>query len=332
MNPQVSNPRSRTPPLPTVLVTEVIRSAHQGDSHGGAFLVNLATGEARKVLDWNRIDIDWEGRGQGRGLRGIAVCPDRVYIAASDELFVFDRAFNIVKSFRSRYLRHCHEICLHGDTLYLTATAFDSVLEFDCRKERFTRAHLVRYQPRRVSTPLGPREELTLRVGRYDPARADGPPLADTTHLNNVALHEGSLLVCGVRLKSILAIDRAGHHDFAPVPEWTHNARPYKDGVIFNSTAEDAVCFASRAGEILKRFRIPHYPEETLLHTDLPNDFARQAFARGLVATESGLIVAGSSPSTVTAWDFDSGERLASVNFGLDVRNAPHGLAIWPFE
>jgi len=328
---EVSNPTPQISPLPTVLVTEVIRSAHQGDSHGGAFLVDLATGQARRVLDWNRIDIDWEGRGQGRGLRGIAFYNDLVYIAASDELFVFDRSFKIVRSFRSRYLKHCHEIHRAGDSLYLTATLFDSVLEFDLKRERFTRAHLVRYQPRTLRTPVGPREELVLRVGRYDPARADGPPMADTTHVNNAFVLGGELLVSGVRLKSILALGRSGHREFAPVPEWTHNARPYKDGILFNSTAEDAVCFATRSGEILKRFRIPHYPEETLLHADLPDDFARQAFARGLVATDAGLIIAGSSPSTVTAWDFDSGERLASVNFGLDIRNAPHGLAIWPF-
>ncbi|HZW10563.1 MAG TPA: hypothetical protein VFF69_11730 [Phycisphaerales bacterium] len=318
------------PFLPTVLVTEVIRSSHQGDSHGGAFLVDLQTGETRKVLDWNRIDIDWEGRGQGRGLRGVALGNGLVYIAASDELFAFDRSFRIVKGYRNRYLRHCHEICLDGDTLYLTATSFDSVLEFDVKRERFTRAHLVRYQPRMALTPTGRREELALRVGKYDPARADGPALADTTHVNNASVHEGSLLVSGVRLKSILAIGRSGHSDFAPVPEWTHNARPYRDGVLYNSTAEDAVCFASRAGEVLKRFPIPRYPDEQLLHTDLPDDFARQAFARGLIATDEGLIIAGSSPSTVTAWDFDTGRQLATVNFGMDVRNAPHGLAIWP--
>lgn len=253
------------------------------------------------------------------------------YIAASDELFVFDRDFKIVRSFKNRYLRHCHEIHKAGDTLFLTATSFDSVLGFDLVAERFTHAHLIRYQPRRVRTPLGVREELVLRVGRYDPNRTDGPAMADTTHVNNVATHEGQLLVCGVRLKSILAIDRAGHTDFAPVPEWTHNARPYRDGILYNSTGEDAVCFATRSGEIVKRFTLPRYDEAELTKSDLPDDYARQAFGRGLVATDGGLIVAGSSPSTVTAWDFDSGERLATVNFGRDIRNAPHGLAIWPY-
>lgn len=204
------------------------------------------------------------------------------------------------------------------------------MVAFDLVHERFTGAHLIRYQPRQVRTPLGLREEFTLRVGRYDPARTDGPAMADTTHVNNVSVHEGKLLVSGVRLRSILAIDRAGHTELAPVPEWTHNAQPYAGGIIYNSTAEDAVCYASRSGEVLKRFPIPRYPDGELIKSDIPDDYARQAFGRGLIATDAGLIIAGSSPSTVTAWDFHSGERLATVNFGKDIRNAPHGLALWP--
>lgn len=327
----MSAPTPADPRLPKVLVTEVVRSAHQGDSHGGAYLVNLASGVAEKVLDWNRVDIEWEGRGQGRGLRGIEFYSDHVYIAASDELFVFDRSFKLVKSFRNRYLRHCHEICVEGDTLYLTSTSFDAVLEFDLRKERFTRGHLVRLYPKRVRTAMGVREEPVLRVGKFDPARTDGPPPADTTHLNNVSVHNGQILISGVRLRSIIAIDRSGHTDFAPVPDWTHNAQACLDGVLYNSTGEDAVCFAMLDGRVLRRFPIPTYDASALTHTDLPDDYARQGFARGLLRTADGLVIAGSSPSTVTAWDFETGEQLASVNFGMDIRNAPHGLAVWPF-
>ncbi|MDQ7013228.1 MAG: hypothetical protein Q9O74_04945 [Planctomycetota bacterium] len=322
-------PKSSDPRLPRVLVTEVVRSAHQGDSHGGAYLVDLATGGIEKVLDWNRMDIEWEGRGQGRGLRGIEFFGEHVYIAASDELLVFDQRFNIVKRFRNPYLRHCHEIYRAADTLYLTSTNFDSVLEFDLCKERFTRGYLVRYSPRKGAA--GGRAEMVLRVGRFDPNRRDGPQPADTTHLNNVLFHEGRVLVSGVRLRSIIAIGRTGHAETLPIPEWTHNAQPCQGGVLYNSTGEDEVCFASAEGEIVRRFPIVTYDPAELTHNDLPDDFARQGFARGLVTTGDGLLIAGSSPSTVTAWDFASGEQLVSVNFGKDIRNAPHGLAVWSF-
>jgi hypothetical protein len=43
------------------------------------------------------------------------------------------------------------------------------------------------------------------------------------------------------------------------------------------------------------------------------------------------LVIGGSSPATISAFDFDTGERLACVNITMDVRNAIHGLEVWPF-
>jgi hypothetical protein len=43
------------------------------------------------------------------------------------------------------------------------------------------------------------------------------------------------------------------------------------------------------------------------------------------------IIAAGSSPSTVTLWDLDGGVEIARVNFSMDVRNAIHGLEVWPW-
>ena len=60
--------------LPKVLMTDVIRSTQQGDSHGGAYLIDLQAGSFEQVLDWNTVEIDWAGRGMGRGLRGDLFC------------------------------------------------------------------------------------------------------------------------------------------------------------------------------------------------------------------------------------------------------------------
>ena len=38
-----------------------------------------------------------------------------------------------------------------------------------------------------------------------------------------------------------------------------------------------------------------------------------------------------SSPSTITLFDLDSEEIVYSVNFSMDIRNAIHGLEIWPY-
>jgi hypothetical protein len=124
--------------IPPLVATSVVRGSEQGQSHGGIYIVDPATQAVRQMLDWNTADIDWSGRGWDRGLRGIAFHDDNVYVAASDELFVFDQQFQQLRSYRNRYLKHCHEITIHRDVLYLTSTGFDSVLAFSLEKQHFT--------------------------------------------------------------------------------------------------------------------------------------------------------------------------------------------------
>ena len=49
-----------------------MRGSHKGESHGGVYLIDLQSREVVQTIDWNTVDIDWQGRGWDRGLRGIA--------------------------------------------------------------------------------------------------------------------------------------------------------------------------------------------------------------------------------------------------------------------
>ena len=109
--------------------------------------------------------------------------------AASDELFVYDRRFRIQRSFRSRYLKHCHEISARDGRLFLTSTGFDSILHFDLKAQRFSWAL-------HVSGTEG------AWVGRtYDPHGADGPPPQNRLHLNNVHADDRGLYFSGMRTR-----------------------------------------------------------------------------------------------------------------------------------
>lgn len=314
-------------PLPTVLMTDVIRSTRQGDSHGGAYLIDLQRGTHERVLDWNEVGIDWEGRGAGRGLRGIVYHGGEVYIAASDELFVFSRRFELLRSFRNPYLHHCHEIALDDDRVYLTSTSFDSILEFYIPSGRFDRGLWLKPRLGPDGSLQGPPEPV-----RFDPHSAKGPPKGDTLHINSVWRRSRATFVGALRVPVLMSIDdRLRLSACARIPPNTHNARPHGEGVLYNSTGEDAIVIADRQGNARTRLPIPRYDPAALAHADIPQDYARQGFGRGLCVTREGLIVGGSSPSTVTAYDPKSGGRLASVNVTMDVRNCPHGLEVWPF-
>ena len=107
--------------------------------------------------------------------------------------------------------------------------------------------------------------------------------------------------------------------------------RPFGDGVLFNDTGSDHVRWVRRDGSEV-RFEVPQYDPGELTHTKLGDDqVARQGFGRGLCVVDDRLLAAGSSPSTVTLFDLQSGATVARVNFSMDVRNAIHGLEVWPY-
>ena len=305
--------------MTTLLATSVVRGSRQGESHGGIYLIDLEGRRVAQPVDWNTANIDWQGRGWDRGLRGIAFDEDRIYIAASDELFVYDPEFKQLASFRSPYLKHCHEIHRYKRRLYLTSTGHDAILGFDLDEERFSWGLQV------TKTVDG------FAATPFSPGGVDGPPLRNDLHINNVFCTSRGMFISGLRIDGLLRYTGSQINLVFPLPTGTHNAQPFRDGVLFNDTDSDLVRFVSPEKERL--FRVPRYEQDLLTHTDLDDSrIARQAFARGLCTISESLVAAGSSPSTITLHDLESMKTALSINLTMDVRNAIHGLEVWPFE
>ena len=307
--------------LPKLIATSVVRGSQQGESHGGVFTIDFEKRESRQVIDWNTGDIDWEGRGADRGLRGIEFDADDIYIAASDELFCYDRDFKQLHSKRNRYLKHCHEICRKDRTLFLTSTGYDSLLAYDLDEEKFTWGfHLQKTQGKWSGFAYDPRDEY-------------GPRAVNEHHINMVHVNQQGIFLSGLRTGALLHINRDNQvSEVCSLPQGTHNARPFDDGVVFNDTASDFVRFVSRArGQ--RSFPIKTYdPAEVQFAGIDDSKIARQGFGRGLAVYQDSLLVGGSSPSTISIYDISSGETVGSVNMTMDIRNAIHGLEIWPYD
>jgi hypothetical protein len=319
------------PALPTVVMSSVVRSSHRGESHGGVYLVDLERESIAQTVDWNAVDIDWEGRGGDRGLRGIAFHRGRVLLAASDEIFVYDTEFRLLGSFGNRYLKHCHEIVVRDGRLYMSSTGYDSVLEYDLEGERFTRGFMLRFPPLwKARRRLHLRPRPTFRV--FDPNGPDGPSPGDTCHINNVFVDDAGIYTSGVGLGTLW---RIGNDDrlerYASIPYGTHNATPFQGGVLLNHTATDRVAFVSRRGKVLRSYPAPTIDQSELTYADLTSDKARQAFGRGLAVVDQRTFVAGSSPATVTVYRVEPPTIVKHVTVSHDVRNAVHGLEVWPF-
>jgi hypothetical protein len=296
-----------------------VRGSRQGESHGGLYLIDFDSRTVVQTLDWNTMAIDWQGRGWDRGLRGIAFDGEVVYVAASDELFAYTPDFRLIGSWRNAYLKHCHEICRHERMLFVTSTGFDAVLGFDLDRRRFSWGlHIAPGGRDFVGQP-------------FDPDARQGPPANNTLHLNNVFCAAGGMHISGLRTAGILLFNGRHIARWAGLPEGAHNARPFRDGVLFNDTQADVIRYASRGGEDCA-LPVPRYPADQLTHTELDDSrIARQGFARGLCVLDEDLVAGGSSPSTITLHDFARRRTIRQVTLTLDVRNAIHGLEVWPY-
>src|SRR5438445_9622730 len=291
--------------LPRIITTSVIRSARQGESHGGVYLVDLDSEHIGQVIDWNDRSINWEGRGGDRGLRGIAFHQGKIYLAASDEIFVYDRGFKLIESFTNRYLKRCHEINIADNVLYLTSTDLNSVLEFDLTRRLFIRGYTItRDQPERPNLIGRIRAAVSrrakFRIIQFDPNSEEGPaitPNSSDLHINNVSRTNDSIMISGTRIEALLALKEETLQEYAPLPRGTHNAFIYSDGVIYNDTASDRLVIADRNNRLKQTFAIPKYDLAELSHTDDPGDHARQGFARGLCFYGEDIVIGGSSPS-----------------------------------
>jgi hypothetical protein len=322
--------------LPIVLATSVVRSAHEGESHGGVYLVDLADSSCEEVVRWDYAGISWEGRGSERGLRGIAFYDQLILIASSNEVLVYDRNFHIVDRFQNPYLKHCHEVFRANDLLWLTSTGFDSVLALDLKRGRFTIGYHVTKAFRRSRQAR--RFDISPRysIRQFDPERQDGPSglrrgRGVFVHLNNVWATEASVLLSGTGLRHIVEVRDGRASRFARIPKGTHNAQPFRSGIILNHTPRNRIAYLSRNGRLRGSFPIKTYDEADLTHSSLQTDHARQGFGRGLCTWNGRLLIGGSSPATVSVFDIDTRERLACINITMDVRNAIHGLEVWPF-
>lgn len=292
--------------------TSVIRGSCRGESHGGIHIVDLEDERVYKPVDWNKENIDWQGHGGDRGLRGIAFRKDRVFFAASDTLFECNPDFNLVVSYQNPYLKHCHDVSIHGHHLFITSAAYDSILAFNLRKNTFDMALMLQTDGQNLS------------IRRYNPNSDDGPLPMNKFHLNSVFCDAGGMYMSGLRTEALLLYNGKRVGISATLPAGTRNARPFREGILFNDTESNKLRYASRSGSDDCAFDVPQTESDV-------SPAARPKFARGLCAISDTMIAAGSSPSTIALYDLDQRKMVKTVSLSTDIRHSIHSLAVWPY-
>jgi hypothetical protein len=171
-----------------------------------------------------------------------------------------------------------------------------------------------------------------LSMGQYNPNSDEGPLAMNKLHINNIFCEKGGMYISGLKTEGLLLYNGKRIGTSVTLPAGTHNARPFREGILFNDTESNKLRYASRNGKDDCAFAVPMYPRADLLRTEMDDSgIARQGFGRGLCIISDTLIAAGSSPSTISLYDLDQKKMVKTVNISMDIRNAIHGLEVWPY-
>ena len=284
-------------------------------------MVDFEKQEVEHHFNWNTSEIDFEDASGDRGLRGIAFSDEDILIAGSDEIFRYDRNFKIKSASKNQYLDDCQEICRYEQTIFLTSAGFDSLLAFDLDKKKFVWGfHLLRQYGQWAGHTFEPNSNM-------------GPRPVSEFHINMVHVDGTGIYFSGLHTKALLHLDNEMQvTEVCSLPAGAHNARPYRDGILFNDTESNCVRYAGRDGNDLA-FKIFTFDEGDIDFADRDDSsMLRQGFGRGLCPVGERYVAGGSSPSTISLYDFETHQTVGSVNLTMDIRNAIHGLESWPFD
>lgn len=272
-----------------------------------------------QVLSWTYPAISWDGSGGARGLRGIGFAADRVFIAAHDELLVFSTEFELVAKHRSPYLGGAQGLTVFENRVYVISSAFDAVLAFDLELGQFV-----------WGLQLS-NDDAGLRATPFDPVGTLGPSRRKQLHLQSIYADSRGLFMSGPGALGMLHFDGKRIAQLVSLPEGARDARPWRDGVLFNDTSADAVRFLTPKHN--RVFALLPYSEKDLESADLPGPaVARAGFARGLCVIDNERFVSGSSPLTVTLHNIETMQTTQRFNLDMDIRHCVHSLALWPFS
>ena len=318
--------------LPKILVSSVIRSTNRGDSHGGLYVIDLEQGSYEQVLDWKYDHINWDSGGGDRGLRGLAFYKGELYAAGARAIFVFNKDYELVRQYRHNLLGGTHEICIYNDVLFSISNEYDVIMTFDLRDRQWKYGFKTTLnEPVGIfdtESPMVPRfdENQNMVMDKNDPTQPEWTmlPEEDTMHLDSVSLHDDWMFYSGSEAEHLYALNIQTLQHLAQKLYFpmTHNAQPWKDGIVFNRSVESDTSYQVN-NDLIRHWKTPAFPNP--IENFSLDDHARVGYTRGMVLTQDHVIV-GTSPASVHVYSLDSDLPIRSVYLSSDVRNSVCGM------
>lgn len=290
------------------------------------------------------IEHDPNARGNVRGVRGIRVLNDEVYVADYHTINIFDRDLNLKRKLSHGLMIGLHETQIVDSSIWVTSTPLDS-----CLKYRISDGHLEEsFWPREMPAFQEGLGLEALEIDKNIDNRLnflEGKTFRGSSHLHlnavwefrgeTYALFHSRNLVANLSRGTIVIQDKNLKH--------AHNLVIEEPGIVYvNDTHRTVVRqydLASgeetRAIEIRKMRGINKLLLRSVTRAikEMGVTFfsrnrkatARPLYLRGLEVTED-YIFAGFSPATIVCIDKKSGKLVDYYFHSTDMRDCIHGL------
>ena len=265
-------------------------------------------------------NIEWFGEEGGRGLRGMALDEDTLYIAAGNRLLAYDTHFKQRGSWQNPYLANCQGISIHQRELFIACSGNDCILAFDLDEKKFHWAMHIRAQ------------HFQFRPVAFDPAGDKGPVAVNKLQFRSVRCSEGGLYISGMKTGGLLHFNGSKIQMLAETPKGSQDARVFRNGVLLNDSRAGVLRYSGDDdGKEDRALAVPYF--EASDHEPHDPDEVRmlkRGYARGLCLLSGTVAAGGSTPAGISLYDLKESRKLLTVRFTRNQREAVNDIMLWP--
>ncbi|MFW5879419.1 MAG: hypothetical protein ACOCUV_01210 [bacterium] len=330
-----------------LLASTIVRLSQKGASHGMLYEYDTTNKKSKEVFRWADENINWEGRGGDRGLRGIAFYKNLIIVGSGKQILFLNWNYELQDTFQHSLLGDIHELIVHKDDLIITSTLFDLIIYLNIPKKEITQGYFIK--PNKINIKkqdifhkkfkalkyrlfywlnfnTNIEKEYTFKSINPKDYVPEPTSINKSIHINSVFVKNEVLCFTGTQKNIIFGIDNNQLKKIAIIPYGTHNVQPYKNGYyIANYTIREKVVITNSKGFIKKSFIINY--DKTQIKS-LNTNHAKPGWNRGLCIHKDILFI-GSSPACINIIDLSNGSY-ELIKLDSDVRNSIHGLEVIP--
>ena len=284
-----------------VLASTVHRVANDRQTHGFLVEIDWSTKRVLRLIEAPPIfsHLSPRNRGGRRGLRGITLFNDLIWVASCDSLLgLTRRTLELDRVISHPWMAHVHEIVADTDGIWVTSTGGNGVFKVGV-DQRALEAHWLNGEPA---------EDLRVHLDR---AR-------DLFHVNTVFEREGLLFAYSMVTGQVFCVraaeDRRELVPFAQLEPGCHNVVLTEHGWFRNESAQCMVRIGDRSLEMPRR--------------GVAGEFTQPGWLRGMAPTPSGRFLVGSSPASLYEIDPVKMEIVDAMSLSDDVCWTIHGIYV----